>query len=674
MESNKMDKINDLLLMWDESCVSRMLGLQLSDHSSAHIGPEGIMLHVLIEYFTSYVLSEASKSDDRFAVQDMARHGNMYEGVCVDKPCEFQYLVTFKKLNPEVCFFEDVSLDQSGANSVRITDKNVLKEWSDVVIPGGFLHAQHLLNQFASCVKKFAKDLSRASLYPCQMTGLLPQNDLPCITECTQKEGHVELNVTFPCLGKLSTNMKSVTICIIPSIKFPGWPSSTNIPERIPLSNPLHNTFMDESSNGFYVTPPLSLHHQTTDGCFWHVSTNLVSTHVITRSSVPLAGYSCLRMILILLGRCESMKSDHMLQHISNQIMSSSVSMSMLKTALLLEIEQNPDQARWSANELIKRVLSVINKLEIACQCSSLNDYYFPGLSHLPQSDSKRLVQKESCRSVDIQDLFTDELINDSETLNHVADRHCMMDDVRYDEDALQFIECPSVNNFPSNSKMEHKWKLLAESTIFAHHIYELQPRENIIIYALELPKDSLAYTLIMLCELFRQYQLNDPNPSETLQKVIQEVKCNENNVSPQDIDLIFNTAAIAGHQNAIVVQPSTDHILYTNQGLGETNIDRAIGSAMDVHTVHGDGCCNSCYNNGCADEDGCCQFSSCPCFPCCDKYSDRCCSCEDGGCCSCGDDGCCSCGDDGCCSCGDDGCFDVGDRDYDCDCDCVIM
>ncbi|XP_077987876.1 uncharacterized protein LOC144442406 [Glandiceps talaboti] len=653
-----IEGLNEMLLQWDKECVRRILGRPLAQKAPKFIGPEGVMVHVFVEYLCSYILQEAAKMDSRFELQELQRCGNFFEGSNVDVPAELNYLVILKKLGPEVCFFEDVEFSDNGKCKIRVTDRATQLEWGGCLSTDGFLKSKELSNCFTTCVQNFV--MLQLNSHPPQISGLLSHSELPFITECVWSDRGLKLTITCPVLTGLSWKMNCVIVNLMPSVKFPGWPSSADFPERINKSHPLYSSFVEAASRGFCVIPANTTSEAHTeadhDDLVWQASMSSVATHVMGISSLQLTCNSCLRLLLMVTGKFEEPNLIEETFVGLSIMLNSAISAEIIKNVILFEIENIQDSTAWLPSKTASRVLSVVSYLKKALQeGSSLRDYVFPGL--LRSSEMGNTTDR--VRSLEALEQQLKETVHlDFKQINQVEIQEELLTRLQSDERVQKYLEHRRARDFPEH--VAGAWQLLAESDNLAHKVYEREPRINILMSAVQFTEAETAYKMIMLCELYRQCLLNDPSPVQSLRTGLRRARqclsySNQSSVL-EDLDpfvedalwyAAFSSAfhsgmtphaAIAHQPLPAYSQPPQTHTDSWNGGDGSAYHDDAYyrsgpdGANFDntgndyndgIHgESHNDDCCNCCDGDGdgignCCDCNCNCDGCDCDCSDC---------------------------------------------------------
>ncbi|XP_070538104.1 uncharacterized protein [Ptychodera flava] len=635
-----MEDMSESLLRLDKQCVKRLIGPPLAVKSPDFIGPESAALHTLVEYFTLYILDLVAKSDRRFEVSELHRCGNFYAGCHVDVPDEVSYFVVIKKFSPEACFFEDVGLGNTGGCKIRVGDAVTKQEYSDCLSSEGFLLSDNLVSRFASLVQRFAV-LPRQDLYPSDITNLLPIKNVPQITQCNSSKQGVQLTITTPLIRKLSWKTDSLRICLIPSIRFPGWPSSADFPSRVEASHPLYSSFTEAASNGFYVSPA-GLSVAPSNGLYgdsvWQVSTATMATGLINQSPQPLAGNTLFRLLSVLLGHYSS---DHILEESLITVpIKSAIPKEMIATVILWEIEEKSASVDWTPAQTSERVMSALSRLKHAFHGTPLRDYFFPGRKFPEISDNVH--REEALRVLDqVEASLVDRVYVDLGQSSEVRKREQTVESMRLNDKILRFIESPSVSKFPQDT--DEAWQLLADTDVLSHKIYESGWRMGVLEFAQRFTENNIAYKLVVICEFFRQQLAGDPAPVQSILRALQHTReatsSNSTMSLLHDMDPFLEDALWLATYGSVLQSSFLPRVTIEHQPVAGAPVTQPDGWGQGENGGGG-----GTFDGPAVEEDsGCCH-------DCCD-----------------GDCDCCNC-------CGDCDSCDCGDCNCDCDCDCVIM
>ena len=304
--------------------------------------------------FVEELFTLVETEDARFSCNVLCT-GSAFEGYRISKPDEFDYMCEVRSLSGGVC--QVLDSDVPGFVRICIKEEN-RKDWEMFTSEDGLLDSNKIKAYIGETLHKKSRLIDVSQKYNLFFNTTSYDGCKFCQPLIKLSKAGIKMAITWQ--GK-DYPMMLIDVDITPAIHFQGWPESAKLP-------PSH--VLDDCQNlGYHVIPKT----EGNDPLLWRLSFSKAELGILQNvNEIQGMCYTSLKMIKdATVGLLQQGFS-----HLGN------VHTYILKTKFFEELENEPGDSRWSKDELVSRICSILESTTryiSQTKSSIVESYFLPG-------------------------------------------------------------------------------------------------------------------------------------------------------------------------------------------------------------------------------------------------------------------------------------------------------
>ena len=321
----------------------------LVDEISAHIGREDPL-------FKNFVIPS----------------GSFYEDLKVEGPDEFDFMICLEELsNPGVCVTKDITMrpvPDPGYVDVQMSNEDYRNRWQSYISRRGNLKPDVLLRRFKQLIEEAIDKRKRSSTDELDEYVTIQLRKIP-----------ITIKVTWH--GKEYLNYE-VSVDLTLCIKMSGWPDTSDIRERVSRSHPGYEAFREAVAKGYHLVASTIGESGKPRPC-WRLSFSIPEGVILKHicKNPNLINRVTLKVLKVL--RKENEDFLCLFESPGDELASFHITWVfhsyVLKTMLLREWTDFPEDSYWTKNQLGKRVKSILERIRSSVVRKDIQSFWVPG-------------------------------------------------------------------------------------------------------------------------------------------------------------------------------------------------------------------------------------------------------------------------------------------------------
>ena len=298
--------------------------------------------------------------------------GSFYEDLKVEGPDEFDFMICLEQLSsPGVCVTKDIPMrpvPDPGYVDVQLSNEDYRNRWQRHISRRGNLKPDVLLRRFKQLVEKAIANQERSS-----------RDELDEYVNIQLRKIPITIKVRWH--GKKYSNYEvavDLTLCI----KMSGWPDASDIKKRVSRGHPGYEAFREAVAEGYHLVASTIGESGKPRPC-WRLSFSIPERVILKHicKNPKLIHKVTLKVLKVL--RKENEDFLCLFESPGDELASFHITWVfhsyVLKTMLLREWTDFPEDSYWTKNQLGKRVKSILERIRSSVVRKDIQSFWVPG-------------------------------------------------------------------------------------------------------------------------------------------------------------------------------------------------------------------------------------------------------------------------------------------------------
>ena len=298
--------------------------------------------------------------------------GSFYEDLKVEGPDEFDFMICLEQLSsPGVCVTKDIPMrpvPDPGYVDVQLSNEDYRNRWQRYISRRGNLKPDVLLRRFKQLIEEAIAKRKRSS-----------RDELDEYVNIQLRKIPITIKVRWH--GKKYSNYEvavDLTLCI----KMSGWPDASDIKERVSRGHPGYEAFREAVAEGYHLVASTIGESGKPRPC-WRLSFSIPEGVILKHicKNPNLINRVTLKVLKVL--RKENEDFLCLFESPGDKLASFHITWVfhsyVLKTMLLREWTDFPEDSYWTKDQLGKRVKSILERIRSSVVRKDIQSFWVPG-------------------------------------------------------------------------------------------------------------------------------------------------------------------------------------------------------------------------------------------------------------------------------------------------------